>query len=195
MKSRRGAPKRVNTEGFACPNHQCPYFGNTDAQIHALVGDGKHGSAERIQTFRCQACHTTFSSRRNTPLYRLKTSSQQVAVVLSALAEGLDPSEARRVFGFRQATITTWLTRAGEHAQTLHERFFSHLQLSHLQLDELRTRLRSAKQILWLWLAIDPLTKLLPATRARPAQPNHGPSAHPCSPTKPGTWLHPHVYQ
>lgn len=76
MKSRRGAPKRVNTEGFACPNHQCPYFGNTDAQIHALVGDGKHGSAERIQTFRCQACHTTFSSRRNTPLYRLKTPSR-----------------------------------------------------------------------------------------------------------------------
>ncbi len=35
MKSRRGAPKRVNTDGFACPNHQCPYFGITDAQIHA----------------------------------------------------------------------------------------------------------------------------------------------------------------
>src|SRR5438132_12958796 len=25
VKSRRGAPKRVNTEGFACPNLQCPY--------------------------------------------------------------------------------------------------------------------------------------------------------------------------
>jgi hypothetical protein len=78
VKSRRGAPKRVNTEGFACPNHQCPYFGITDAQIHALVGDGKHGSAERIQTFRCQACHTTFTSRSNTALYRLKTPSQRL---------------------------------------------------------------------------------------------------------------------
>src|SRR5215469_11065723 len=75
--------------------------------------DGKHGRAEPIQTFRCQACRTTFSARRNTPLYRLKTPSQQVAVVLSSLAEGLDPSAASRVFGFRQATITTWLTRAG----------------------------------------------------------------------------------
>ncbi len=45
VKSRRGAPKRVNTDGFACPNHQCPYFGITDAHIHALVGDGKPGSA------------------------------------------------------------------------------------------------------------------------------------------------------
>jgi hypothetical protein len=33
--SRRGAPKRVNTEGFACPNHQCPYSGITDAHVHA----------------------------------------------------------------------------------------------------------------------------------------------------------------
>jgi transposase-like protein len=99
VKSRRGAPKQVNTEGFACPNQQCPYFGITDARIHALVGDGKHGRAEQIQTFRCQACRTRFSARRGTPLYRLKTPSQQVAVVLTALAEGLDPSAAERVFG------------------------------------------------------------------------------------------------
>ena len=69
VKSRRGAPKRVNTEGFACPNRKCFYFGNTDAQMHALVGDGKHGCAEQIQTFRGPACRTTFSARRDTPLY------------------------------------------------------------------------------------------------------------------------------
>jgi len=96
-----------------------------------LFGDGKHGQTECIQTFRCQACYSTFSARRNTPLYRLRTSSHQVAVVLSALAEGFDPSAAERVFGFRQATITTWLSRAGEHAHTLHERFFFHLLLPH----------------------------------------------------------------
>jgi len=168
VKSRRGAPKRVNTEGFACPNSQCAYFRITDAQIHALVGDGKHGRTERIQTFRCQACHTTFTARLHTPLYRLKTSSHQIAMVLSALAEGLDASAAERVFGYRQATITTWLTRAGEHAQTLHERTFRTLWLPHLQLDELRTRLRSANQILWLWLAIDPLTKILPVLELGP---------------------------
>ena len=168
MKSRRGAPKRVNTEGFACPNPQCAYFGITDTQIHALVGDGKHGQAERIQTFRCQSCHTTFTARRNTPLYRLKTPSHQIAVVLAALAEGLDPSAAERVFGFQQATISTWLLRAGEHAHILHERFFCDLHLPHLQLDELRTRLRCAKQVLWLWLAIDPCTKLLPVLRLGP---------------------------
>jgi IS1 family transposase len=168
VKSRRGAPKRIDTEGFACPNQQCRYFGVTDADIHALVGDGKHGQAEQIQTFRGPACHTTFTARRNTPLYRLKTPSHQVAVVLSALAEGLDPSAAERVFGFRQATITNWLTRAGEHAHTLHERCFCHLHLPHVQLDELRTRLRCAKQVLWLWLAIDSRTKILPVLKLGP---------------------------
>jgi IS1 family transposase/transposase-like protein len=172
VKSRRGAPKRIPTEGFACPNRQCTYFGNTDAHFHALVGDGKHGRAEPIQTFRCQACRITFTSRRNTPLYRLKTPSQQVAVVLSALAEGLDPSAASRVFGFRLATITTWLTRAGEHAQTLHKRSFSHLRLPHIQLDELRTRLRSHTQVQWLWLAIDPLTKIIPVLELGPRTQN-----------------------
>src|SRR5207237_8953751 len=64
--------------------------------------------------------------------------------------------------GYRQATITTWRSREGSHAQTLHERFFCHLHLPYLQLDELRTRLRCATQVLWLWLVIDPTTKLLP---------------------------------
>jgi IS1 family transposase len=95
-------------------------------------------------------------------LYRLKTPSQQVALVLSALAEGLNLSAAARVFGLSQATITRWLTRAGSHAQALHERSFRHLWLPHLQLDELRTRLRCATQVLWLWLAFDPSTKILP---------------------------------
>jgi transposase-like protein len=152
VKSRRGAPKRIDTEGFACPNQQCPYCGITDAHIHALVGDGKHGRAERIQTFRGPACHTTFTARRHTPLYRLKTPSHQIAMVLTALAEGLDASAAERVIGYRQATITTWLSRAGEHAQMLHEHYFCNLQLPHVQLDELRTRLRCATQLLWLWL-------------------------------------------
>ena len=171
-KSRRGAPKRIDTEGFACPNQECTYFGNTDAHVHALVGDGTHGRAEPIQTFRCQACRTMFTSRRNTPLYRLKTPSQQIAVVLSALAEGLDPSAASRVFGYRQATITTWLTRAGRHAELFHKRCFSNLHLPHLQLDEIRTRLRSSTQVPWLWLALDPRTKILPVLQLGPRTQN-----------------------
>jgi hypothetical protein len=133
-----------------------------------LFGDGTRGHAERIQTFRGPACHTTFTARHDTPLYRLKTPSHQIAVVLAARASGLDPSAAERVFGYWQTTITTWLSREGSHAQILHGRCFSNLQLPHLQLDELRTRLRSSAHVLWLWLAIDPSTKILPVLQLGP---------------------------
>ena len=93
-------------------------------------------------------------------------------MVLTALAEGLDPSAAARVFGNRQATITTWLTRAGRHAELFHERSFRNLHLPHLQLDEIRTRLRRSTQVLWLWLALDPRTKILPVLELGPRTQN-----------------------
>jgi IS1 family transposase len=37
-----------------------------------------------------------------------------------------------------------------------------------VQLDELRTRLRCASQVIWLWLAIDPRTKMLPVLQLGP---------------------------
>ena len=49
-KSRRGAPKRVATDGYACTNPACLYGGITDAAVHALVADGHHGR-DRIQDF------------------------------------------------------------------------------------------------------------------------------------------------
>jgi IS1 family transposase len=163
VKSRRGAPKRINTQGFACPTPRCMYYRITDAAVHALVGNGTHGKVERIQTFRCQACQTTFSARRHTPLYQLKTPSCRVSEVLTALAEGLDVAAAVRVFGHRHATITGWVKRAGGHCATLHQRWVQGLHLLHVQLDELRTRRRNRTLTLWLWVAIDPITKLVPA--------------------------------
>jgi hypothetical protein len=97
--SRRGAPKRRPTSGFACPNPPCLYFGIPEAHLHALLGDGKHGPASQIQPFRSQACRTPFSARRHSPVSRLKTPAHQVALVLAALAQGLDLSAAERVAG------------------------------------------------------------------------------------------------
>jgi hypothetical protein len=48
VKSRWGAPKRIDTAGYACPKPTCAYYRITDAQIHALIGDGAAGKMERI---------------------------------------------------------------------------------------------------------------------------------------------------
>src|SRR5262249_30415373 len=69
---------------------------------------------------------------------------------------------AVHLFGHRHATITTWLTRAGAHSTTLHDHVFRNLHLPHLQRDELRTRLRNRAHVLWLWVVVDPLTKIIP---------------------------------
>jgi transposase-like protein len=156
-KSPRGRPKFIATQGFACPNQACDYYAITDAAVHALVGDGTRGKAEPIQTFRCQCCQATFSSRRDTPLYRLKTPSARIAQVVAALAEGLDVAAAARVFGYAEAAISTWLSRTGEHMQRLPVKRLQGLHIAHIQLDEIRTRLRLRERVLWLWVAVDPV--------------------------------------
>jgi hypothetical protein len=132
LKSQRGRPKQIRTEGFACTNKSCDYFGVKEAHLHALVGDGKHGTVEMNQTFKCQACGKTFSARRHTPLYRLKTSSSKVTQVLMALAEGVDLAACERIFGHRKATLATWLSRSGQHSPRLHAHFMRDLTLPQL---------------------------------------------------------------
>jgi IS1 family transposase len=82
--------------------------------------------------------------------------------VLTALAEGLDVAAAARVFRHRPATIATWLARAGAHGARLHARLLRDLHLPHIQLDEVRTRLRQRARVVWLWVALDPVSKLVP---------------------------------
>jgi hypothetical protein len=129
------------------------------------------------------------------PLYGLKTAAARVAEVLTALSEGLDVAAAERVFGHRHATITTSLTRAGMHSATLHDRCFRGLHLPHVQLDELRSRLRSRAHTLWLWVAIDPISKLIPVMHhpegTRHTDPGRRPSRDPRPAPETAPRLHP----
>jgi hypothetical protein len=121
------------------------------------------------------------------PLYRLKTASQRSGEVLTALAQGLDVCAAVHLFGHRHATITTWLMRAREHRATLHDRTFQGLDLAHVQFDELRTRLRSRAHTLWLWLAVEKLSKIIPVLH----HPEGTRGAHPASRARRGPHLAP----
>jgi hypothetical protein len=174
--SRRGAPKRRPTSGFACPNPPGGYFGIPEAHLHARVGDGKHGRAEQIQPLRGPACHTPFSARRHTPLSRLKTPAHQIALVLAALAQGLDLAAAERVAGLSSGHHHEPFSRARARTpRTFHERSFCSIHLPPLHLDELRPRLHRTTQILWLWLATDPLTKIIPVLELGPPTPHLAP--------------------
>jgi len=61
-----------------------------------------------------------------------------------------------------EATISRWLERMGKHSSLLHNRIFRDLLLALVQMDELYCRVRRTGKM-WLWLAIDPVTKILPS--------------------------------
>jgi len=144
-------------------NPSCDYFGITDQDIHALVGNGKRGQDHNIQNLKCQCCHKSFSSRKGTPLYYLKTSTQTVEMVLWFLAEGVDQSVLARYNGHCDSTIARWLTRMGHHAAGWHNRLFINITVALIQMDELYARVRHPQKRRWLWLAIDPISKAIPS--------------------------------
>jgi IS1 family transposase len=106
--------------------------------------------------------------RRDTVLYRLKSRSEKVALTLALLAEGMDVSALERVTGIKEGTLRTWLTRAGMQAEKMHAHFFQELIFRHIQLDELWANLHHKSQDVWLWVATEATSKLIPVMELGP---------------------------
>ena len=168
VRSPRGRKKTIKTEGYACVNKGCAYYDITDEAVHAVIGYGCRGKCESIQYFFCQACGKKVTERWGTPMYRLKTGKRRVSEVLTAMGEGLDVSAAVRVFGHAESTVRRWIARAGEHSRRLHEQHLQNLELGHVQLDELVVTMKGRGQALWLWVAMEAKTKLMPVLQLGP---------------------------
>lgn len=84
-------------------------------------------------------------------------------MVLWLLVEGMDIAVMVRFTGHKDATIARWLERMGQHSQGLHNVLFRNLVLALVQLDELHAKVRDSEKAVWLWLAIDPVTKIIPS--------------------------------
>ena len=172
LKKPGGPKKQVNTQNIACPNPKCKYVNNRNSDEHALVGCGVRGITDDIQWLKCQACQTRFSVRVDTPLKELKTPPERIGLVLSLLAEGVDPSTIIRLFGHCDETLQRWLTRAGQHAGLLHDFYFHDLSLEYLQMDELHGNIRQIEGKSWLWSVIDPVTKIIPSIHISSPKPS-----------------------
>ena len=78
------------------------------------------------------------------------------------LAFGVDASAVEEAVEVRESTIRTWLCRSGMQGKKLHERFMAELKLVHVQLDELWANVKSGSQDMWVWVASDAKTKIIP---------------------------------
>ena len=167
-KGKGGRKKTVGTDGYFCSNPKCYYYLMDDERVHALVGYGYHGKKERIRDLRCQHCRKKFTVRRHTMLYRLRTVSSVVVVMVNLMVTGTDPASLFEAVGIRENTLRTWLARGGAQGQKLHQRFFANLELSQVQLDELWASVKRAKEDIWLWIALDAQTKVIPVIELGP---------------------------
>ena len=124
-----------------------------------------------------------------TALYRLRTPSDKISLILNSIVEGMSEEGAARTFNpfedpphLQSNTLRRWIARAAKHSQALHAILFTRLSLPILQLDELRAILRAPntpfsfpessrvfnQTITWVWTTMCPITKIMPVLHVGP---------------------------
>jgi transposase-like protein len=135
-----------------CPNLDCPARGQ--AGEGNVIGHGR--SRPR---FKCTVCGQTFSPHRGTPLYRRRSSTELITLVITLLAHGCPISAIEVAFGLQARTVRSWVAAAGQHAQAVqHERVEQPLELQHVQADEVRVKTQGG--IIWMAMALMVSTRL-----------------------------------
>jgi len=130
-----------------CHNPACSASGKV-----GLGNIGVHSQKER--RYKCHLCQATFAETRGTAFYRLQTSSEVVALVLTLLSLGCPPQAIVAAFGFDERTVAHWQLVAGQHCQRLHDHWTKEhpIDVQHAQADELW--IKAVGRRLWMGMAI-----------------------------------------
>jgi transposase-like protein/IS1 family transposase len=173
LSSSQGRPRQVDTSAQFCPTPSCPYYG--------WVGRGNirangYPSGGRWRQFQCLSCQQYFLETSGTPLHGKRVAPEVVVWAVGALAEGLGIRAVARVFAVDPNTVLQWLTEVADQAAACSQYFLHDVQSTQVQLDELFALLsavnageaserealpRWSRSPHWVWVALDPVTKLL----------------------------------
>ncbi len=169
----RGRPRQVDTSSHFCPHPHCVYrgwvgLGNISANGHPSGGPWRQ--------LYCTGCGGYFQETHGTPLHGKRVAPERLVWAVGALAEGLGIRAVARVFEVDPNTVLAWLVEVADHAAAFSQYFLHDVRITQVQLDELFALLSAVKtgevsdaeaiQRLsrsphWVWLAFDPVTKLL----------------------------------
>ena len=143
----------MNLREIFCPNPDCPAKGRCEAGNISI-----HSQAE--QRCYCQVCDKTFSVKKGTIFYRLKTDPVQVMLVITLLAYGCPIQAIVAAFGFDERTVKKWWQRAGAHCQQVHQHLVEkgQLDLGQVQADELKVKMQGGH--VWVAMAMMVSTRL-----------------------------------
>jgi hypothetical protein len=174
----RGRRRQVDTSHHFCPNPDCAYrgwvgWGNLRANGHPNGGSWRQ--------LLCIACRRYFLESLGTIFHGKCASVDLIVHVIACLAEGLGIRGTARVFEVDPNTVLQWLVEAAEQLRAFSQHFLHDLWVRQVQLDELFALLsavrdgevRAAEAIArlerspqWVWVAMDPESKLLLALDA-----------------------------
>ena len=137
----------MNLREIFCPNIGCPARGQRDKG-----NISEHSQAE--QRCYCKVCETTFSIKKGTIFYRLKTDPVRVMMVITLLAYGCPVQAIVAAFGFDKRTVKKWWKRAGAHCQQVHDHVVqnSQLDLHQVQADEIKAKIQGG--VIWIAMAM-----------------------------------------
>src|SRR6266403_426605 len=171
--SSRGRPRHVDTSQQFCPNPDCTYRGRVG--LGNLRANGHPNGGPWRQLY-CSQCEGYVLETHGAPFHGKRVSPDLLVWAVGALAEGLGIRAVARVFEVDPNTVLAWLVEVAEHAAAFLRYFLHDVRVTQVQLDELFALLSAVKdgevsaaeavQRLsrsphWVWVAIDPESKLL----------------------------------
>src|SRR3989449_10606804 len=169
----RGRPRQVDTSSHFCPHPHCAYRGWVG--LGNLSANG-HPSGGPWRQFYCTACGGYFQETHGTPFHGKRVAPEKLVWAVGALAEGLGIRAVARVFEVDPNTVLAWLVEVADHLKAFSQDFLHDVRVTQVQLDELYALLsavkagtvteataikRLSRSPHWVWVAIDPVTKLL----------------------------------
>ena len=178
--STRGRPRQVDTSQHFCPNPECAYQGRVG--LGNLSANG-HPSGGPWRQLHCSACEGYVLETHGTIFQDKRVAPDLLVWAVGALAEGLGIRAVARVFEVDPNTVLQWLVEAAEHLQAFSQHFLHDLRVTQVQLDELYALLsavkdgeiseaeaikRLSRSPHWVWVALDPVSKLLLAIEVGP---------------------------
>jgi IS1 family transposase len=169
----RGRRRQVDTARHFCRNPDCPYrgwvgWGNLRANGHPNGGPWRQ--------LLCVVCRRYFLETLGTIFHGKRASVELIVRVIACLAEGLGIRGTARVFEVDPNTVLQWLVEAAEQLRAFAQHFLHDLRVQQVQLDEVFALLSAVKDgavseadaiarlermAQWVWVAMDPESKLL----------------------------------
>jgi transposase-like protein len=136
--------KQIDTSMYFCPYEECSNYGKVGVD-NQIIGFGRYGK-HKTQLLKCKVCQRTFSARRGTPLFQLKTDEQTFYDVIACLAEGNGIRATGRIKNVDKDTVASWLEKASRHIEAVSRYLMVNMHFEAVQLDEFWSFVKKKKR-------------------------------------------------